>query len=1098
MCDFRLFISMLRFLMVCGLLCCQLLGYAQITTSSLSGLVTDGQENLPAATVIAIHESSGTRYTAVTNSRGYYQCQGMRPGGPYRVEISYVGYRKAIFTGIYLALGESYVCNAELEASLQLKEVVVKGGNPFFYDRKTGASTRIVAEDIRNLPKINRSLSDVLKLSPYATGNRFGGRDQRMNNISIDGANFNYNMGLDGAVLPGGGNPISIDALEEIQVNVAPYDVRLSNFIGGSVNAVTKSGTNEFRGTAYTFFRNERMRGNKVDGEDLGERPEEKRTIYGLSLGGPIVRNKLFFFVNGEFEDQPRPIHKWQLSTDGKEDAQRMISRVTESDMRRFSQDLSEMYGYNTGSWTDFCGGTEAWRMMARVDWNISEAHKLMIRYNNTSQQKTNNVVGGSLGIEGNPVSIYSMTFRNSTWKQIDRVSSLTAELNSRLGNRINNKLSASYTFNDANKRECNGEFPTVDIMKPDDAGDLKAFMNAGYDQHAWQNGITEKVWAVTDHVTVSAGNHTLMAGISFESQRVSNCYMRYGAGYYRYASYDDFVHKAAPVAFALTYSLTGEDRALAEVDYGQFSVYAQDAYDITPRLMLLLGVRMDVPFYMNERYENPSVSGYDFNGAAVNTARWPKAAPVFSPRIGFNYDVLGDNSLKLRGGTGFFNGRFPLVFLSKMQEGSGMLQNSVLITKASEAPELLEALAGGIRSREEILQEIAPRFPEYFALEPGAVNNIVTIDEHFKFPMVWKTSLAVDYELPLPFPASVTLEGMYIKDIHAVYQQDVNTIGLEDERMSRFSGADNRYRYPGNKEKRINEKINYAVLMKNTRKGYSYNLNAIVNLSPLPGLKIVGAYTYTQSKTLTNNVSNQVDNAWRQEPSVQGPNYQNLHNASYLISPHLVMAEASYTIRYAGAMSTMLSLYYRGEHPGNYSFLYSNDMNNDGINYDLMYIPRTREELNFQDQKVGNRVFTAEEQRTAFWDFVNANPYLRKHKGEYAEANGAYLPWLNRLDLRLMQRFQVKAGKTTNALELSVDIMNLGNLLNHSWGISKNISSSKLLQYKKVNADNEPVYTMNTIKEEGENVLPVAEFKSKYISDNCWQLQIGIRYIFN
>lgn len=1074
-----------------------LTSYAQVTTSSVSGLVSDdAKESLPGATVKAIHEPSGTRYGTVTNAQGSYHLQGMRTGGPYRIEISYVGYRNAVFTHIYLQLAENYSCNAVMQPSTELDEIVVVATASRFAGEKTGASTHITSSDINRLPNINRSLGDITKLSPYATGSGFGGRDQRMNNYSIDGANFNYSMGLDGAVLPGGGNPISIDALEEIQVSIAPYDVRQTNFIGASVNAVTKSGTNRFRGSAYTYLKNETLRGNKVEDFDLGERAEERRNIYGFSLGGPIIKNKLFFFVNGEYENQPYPMHKWKLSEDGKENAQNLISRVTDADMRQFSQDLKNMYGYDTGSWTDFDGGMKTYRAVARMDWNISEHHKMMFRYNYTSQQQDNNVYGPALNINGAPVSIYSMTFRNSTWKQSNNVTSLTTELNSRFGTSVNNKLLVSYTFNDGNKRECNGDFPTVDIMKPDDSGTDRAFMNAGYDQHAWRNGITEKVWAITDNISVQAGSHNLTAGLSFESQNVSNCYMRYGAGYYRYASYDDFRKKAAPVAFALTYSLTGQDKALSAVHYNQFSAYAQDDYSVSSRLKLVYGIRMDVPFYVNERYENPSIAEYEFNGTKLSTAHWPKATPLFSPRIGFNYDLLGNSTLKLRGGTGIFTGRFPLIFLSKMQEGSGMLQTTVSTTQKNDA--LLAALAGGIRTPQQVLSEIAPKFPDRFPTQPGAVNNIITIDRNFKMPQVWKTSLALDYHLPLPFLADLTLEGTYIKDLNAILQQNVNVIGLDDEKMSRFTGADDRYIYPGNVEKRVHPEITNAMLMTNTSKGYSYSLNATLNANPVRGLNLMAAYTYTRSRTLSNNASNQIDGAWQQEPSVQGANHLTLHNASYLNSPHRVIAQATYALNYNERHAISLSLFYSGQRNGNYSFLYANDMNNDGYIYDLMYIPRTKEELNFQDLTVGTKTFTATEQREAFWAFVNQDPYLKKHKGEYAGTSSAYLPWLNRFDMRLMREFRFKAGKSTNNLQLCLDILNIGNLLNSSWGVAKVAKVSQLLSLKGKTAAGEPVYAMTTLKEDGETVLPVESFMPSRISANCWQLQVGIRYIFN
>ena len=1080
-----------------GILCFSVCGFSQVTVSSVSGRISVGGELLPDVSVLAVHEPSGTRYGTMTNEEGYYQLKGMRSGGPYRIEISYVGYEQVVFRNVYLQLGETYVCNAQLKSATMLDEVVVKGGMSTFSSVKTGASTRITSAAIGRFPNISRNLNDLTKISPYSLGSGFGGRDQRMNNYSVDGANFNNNMGLDGSVLPGGGNPLSIDAIEEIHISIAPYDVKQSNFIGGAVNVVTKSGTNTFRGSAYTYLKNESLRGNSVDGFHLGEREKDARAVYGISWGGPIVQNKLFFFVNGEFDRAPYPIHKWSLSSNGKEDAVNKISRTTAEDMSRFSSDLKRLYGYDTGSWTDFGGNADSYRVLARIDWNINDSHKLMMRYNYVSNRQDKNVVGPALNISGNPVGQYSMSFRNSAWEQLNKVNSLTTELNSRLSGRVNNQLLVSFTFNDGNKRKCNGEFPTVDVMKPDESGVNRAYMNAGYDQHAWHNGITEKVWAVTDNVSIGLGNHDLTAGISFESQKASNCYMRYGAGYYRYDSYDNFVNQEAPVAFALSYSLTGKADALAEVHYEQFSFYLQDEWSVHPKLQLLCGVRMDVPFYVSHRYENPSIVGLKFNDTQLSTAYWPRRMPLFSPRVGFNYDVLGDQTLKLRGGSGFFTGRFPLIFLSKMQEGSGMLHTTVSTDKAGDP--LLAALAGGIRTAQEVLTKIAPRFPERFPTTPGTVNNVITIDRNFRMPQVWKSSLALDYRFPLSFPANLTLEGTYIKDVYAIVQQDKN---IDENKITRFAGPDNRYRYAGNTGKRINEDINYALLMTNSHKGYSANFNATINLTPFPNLDLMAAYTYTVSRTMTSNKSNQIEGAWQQEPSVMGPNYQTLHNAQYLASPHRVIAQLGYRVEYAREhLATSFVLFYEGQRGGTYSYLYDKDMNNDGVNYDLLYIPRTREELNFADKKVGDRTYTAEEQREAFWQFVNQDEYLKRRKGKYAQAYGAYLPWLHRFNVRLAQDFKLKIGKQANTLRLSLDIMNIGNLLNDSWGLEKGLAASNgadLLRCTEINDQGEPVYMMSTIKENETDILPYKTFIENRTSDNCWQLQIGIHYIFN
>lgn len=1075
---------------------------AQVTTSSLEGQVTDGREPLIGATIMALHNESGTRYTCVTNSKGYFSLSGLRVGGTYTVEASYVGHQKAVITNVCPNLSESYQLNIVLKTSAMLDEVTVKGKVSRFAGDKTGAVTHIREYRWLTLPNLSRSITDMATLSPYAQGTRFGGRDQRQNNYTVDGANFNYNMGLDGAVLPAGGNPISIDALEELQVSIAPYDVRQSHFIGGAVNAVTKSGTNRFNASAYSYFRSEHLRGNKVEGEDLGERLEDRRNIYGFTLGGPILKNKLFFFVNGEYEHVPKPIHKWHTSTNGVMDQQNLISRTTAEDMEAFRQALINKYGYNPGSYTDFSGVNDTYRLMARLDWNISDRHRLMVRYNYTSNKTDNNVVGAAFNLNGNPVSKYSMSFRGSCWRATNSINSWTTELNSRIGDFCSNQLIASYTANNANKRTPLGStFPTIDILAPDETGKMFGYMNAGNDQHVWNNGIEEKSWSVSDNFTLPLGSHKMMVGVSYESTVASNCYMRYGAGYYRYNSLEDFKNDAAPVAFGISYSLTGKERALSDVHYDEFSVYAQDDWNVTPRLKLIYGVRMDMPFYRNERYSNPKISEYDFNGTRLSTTAWPKSLPLVAPRAGFTYDVFGDKSLKIRGGIGVFNGRFPLIFLSKMQEASGMLQHTYTTINDRK---VLDALAGGILNREETIEMLQKQFPEKFPREKEAsISNIVTIDRKFKMPQVWKASLATDYQLPFPFPADITLEGTYVKDINAMLYRDVNIRPADDETMGRFNGVDQRLRYPGNTEKRIYENINYALLMTNTNQGYSYTLNTTLNAEPISNLNVMIAYTYTRSRVISNSSSNQVDNAWRQEPAVDGPNYQVLHNSLYMSSPHRLMGLASYRFEFLRHLGTQVSLYYEGMHAGNFTYKFSNDMNNDGVAQDLLYIPADRAELDrfhFQEYKSGERTFSAQEQREAFWAFVNQDPYLKKRKGKYTEAYGSYLPWFNRLNLRLVQDVHINGEKSSHILQVSLDIMNIGNLFNSSWGCQQDAGAcnkGNLLQFIKTNENNEPVYTFPSITVDDSPQLPTRTAWVSHKTSQCWQMMIGVKYIF-
>lgn len=1083
-------------------LCCAIAGRAQVTTSSISGIATDSEGTLPGAVITAIHMPSGTRYVGVTNTEGAYRIEGLRSGGPYRVEASFVGHKHTVLQVGHLKLGAVHQCDVRLPEGSELAEVVIEGKAAL--QRKTGSTEHITSETIESIPVIDRWIDDITRLSPYFMGNTFAGRDQSTHNYSVDGANFNFNMGLDRGRLPADNRPISVDALEEVQIVHSAFDVKNSNFLGAAVNMVTKRGTNTFKGSAYTYFKNENLRGNKIDGEDLGEREREQRNIWGMTLGGPIIKDRLFFFVNAEYEHSPYPVYKWRHSADGKGDGESLVSRVTDEDMARFAGDLNRLYGWDPGSWTDYGGEDNVYRLLARIDYNISDHHHLMLRYNFTDKKKDNAVSGG--GLVGTPASVYSQTYAGSMYSRQDNVHSLTAELNSSFGRNMNNVLRAGFTFNNANNRESDAGFPTIEIQKTDEGGVNRPFLNAGYDQHAYKNGVKERSWNIEDNFTMLLGKHFLTLGTSFESVNTYNSYMRYGAGYYRYNSYDDFLNGAAPSAFAMSYSLTGDDRPKAEVGYRRWALYAQDEWRVNPRLQLLYALRMDLPIYTKHRYENPSVAELDFNGERLNTANWPKTRPAFSPRFGFNYDVLGNGHLIVRGGTGIFTGRFSLIYLSKMQENSGMLQNMVQFT-GNHA--VLPYLAGGVRTPEQILTEVVPGLPDNlksnFPTQPGAKNNLVSIDRNFKMPQVWKSTLAADYKLPLPFDAVFTVEGTFAKDINAITAYDAN-IDTEKIEATHFGGNDNRIFYPGATNKRIHTDNGFAYVMTNTSKGYSASMMTQLKANPVDNLWLMAAYTYTVSKTLNSMPSNQID-GWdcKNQASVNGFNYLEMQNARYIASPHRLIASASYKVNYArNHASTMVSLFYEGRKQGSYGYTYSQDMNNDGIKgNDLLYVPATKDELLFKDiVKSGNVVFTAEEQREAFWAFVNQDKYLSSRKGQYTENFGAFNPWLNRFDLKLVQEFQVKVGKNNNRLQVMLDIYNVGNLLNNKWGVRKvayeGVATQPLTRVG-VDADNTPIYNMTTYTDkEGVTRLIDHTFIPYLNTSCCWQMQIGVRYIFN
>lgn len=1081
--------SIKQLLLIIVALCCTVAASAQVTTSGINGLVADASESLVGATVMAVHVPSGTTYSTVTNDKGRYAIQGMRTGGPYTITVSYVGYKEQTFTNITLSLGETSVFNANMsEDAAQLGEVVIATKGSKFVGTKTGASTNISASQMETLPSVSRSVSDVTKLSPYAgSGNSFAGLDSRMNNITIDGANFNNNFGLSSATMPGGGNPISLDAIEELQVNIAPFDVRQSNFIGAGMNAVTKSGTNTFRGSAYTYFRNENLRGNKIAGYDLGERPKEQNNVYGFTLGGPIVKDKLFFFVNGEYDSAPKPIFKWRLSEDGVGNDANLISRVTANDMEQFAQVLRDKYNYDPGSYTDYNAGTFTKKLLARIDWNINNSNRFTMRYNYTGNKYTNPTsqsMPGSRTQHGH-YSSASLPFRNSCYDMNNTVHSLTAELNTAINSAMSNQLLGTFTFIGDKRGSDSKEFPMVDILKD---GDM--FMSAGYELYTYNNAVTNNIWTLTDNFTWNLNKHSLTAGLSYEHQYFANSFMSSGLGYYRYDSYDDFVNGAAPSVYSLTYGYNGVDAPKAELSFGQFSAYVQDVWNITRNLKVTGGLRVDVPTYLNSLQENKAISALTFvDGQTLNTSLWPKTRPLFSPRLGFNWNATGDNRIVVRGGTGIFTGRMPFVFFTNMPTNSGMLQNTVTITD----PTVLASLAGGVKDKNTVMQTLPDYFPQTAS---GNIKNsaVAGIDRNFKLPQIWKNTLAVDMHLPLPFSNMLTLEGMYAKNINAVRQINVNMISTSDEKVTTFNGPDNRHLYPGGTSNRVVSDLTGAYLLTNTSRGYSYSLNATLNMEPIDNLHLMMAYTHTASKEVSGNPGAQPYELWQNTPTVDGGNVLPLRNSQYL-TPDRLIASVSYRVSYAKHFATTVSLFYTGASAGNYSYTYQNDMNQDGVNNDLIYIPKTKDELTF----VEKNGFTAQEQADAFWAFVCQDPYLSKHKGRYAEAYSARYPWVHQFDLKIVQDFHLQVGKNKNTLQLSLDMLNIGNLLCDKWGVVKiPTNSGSLLRYEGVTADNTPTFSMYYTKVDGKNTLPTTTFDYQKNSSSCWQIQIGVRYIFN
>ena len=1098
------------FLLVVTLLTLSLSAVAQITTSSMAGKVTfddaNGEEVI-GATVVALHEPSGTRYTAVTNASGRFTIQGMRTGGPYEVTVSYIGYQPSVVKGVVLQLAETYNLAISIsEDATQLAEVVVSGRASKFAAEKTGASTNINNSQIANLPTVSRSITDVTRLSPYGgNGMSFAGADGRTANFTVDGANFNNNFGLS-SNLPGGGNPISIDAIEELQVVISPFDVRQTNFIGGGVNAITKSGTNTYKGTAYVYHKNENMQGDAVERQQIsGAREKSQTTTYGFTLGGPIIKDKLFFFVNGEMIKIPTVVNRWRGSdADNPADPNNYVSRTTNADLAAVSNYMSKKYGYNTGSWTDFPADESNYKLLARLDWNITDRHHLALRYNYTKNNVWNNPnassMDGGTRMAGGRVSQYSMSFANSMYSMENVVHSWSIDLNSRLTDNLSNQFLFTLSKLDDIRGTDSSEFPFIDITK-----DGNNYMALGLELFTWNNAVHNTIWNFKDDVTYYMGKHKIMAGITFEHQMADNQYMRNGTGYYRYNWEDGMsveeLFNQTPEIFCLTYGYDGESAPAARVQFNRPGIYGQDDWNINDKFKLTYGLRIDGLFFTNsDLMTNNAIKALDYEGRHIDTGKWPDNSITFSPRLGFTYDVFGDKSLKVRGGTGLFSGRLPLVFFTNMPTNGGLVQYQAQIN-AANAKKMgfsMDEFAGGpMTSISQMLSKLQSLgYPMTVSPEDGTVpSSICGVDPDFKMPQVWKTSVAIDYQIPVSFPFTATVEAIFNKTINGVCISDwaIPSVGG----FARFNGIDNRPIYPSGF--RTNTK---AFMLENTSKGYGWSANVTLNAQPAEWLSLMAAYTHTVSKEITGMPGSAAESAFTYVPTVEGPNNIRLHNSQY-VTPDRLVASATLHDKCGNHYSFIYEAW-RGGY--NYSYMMQNDMNSDGYNYDAVYIPNDNE----VGVGTGEFRFVSQDDMTRFMDYVHNDSYLSNHQGEYSEPYSVYSPWVHRIDFGYKHDFKVNYGKTKHCLQLSFDMKNVLNFFNSAWGVQKYLNpaigwgvqkylnpaigqEARILKYEGVDAQGYATFsTPSSISGATETWTP------NYALSQCWYASVGIKYFFN
>lgn len=1074
---------------VLGVLVASAAGAQGVTTAAIAGTVT-GQGNAPlvGAIIAATHIPSGTKYGTITRADGRFYLGAMRVGGPYEVTVRAIGFEPKTLSGINLELGVTtdlvFTMNPTL-VRLEAVAITAEGGQ--LSSARTGASTTVSGDALSTFPTIGRTITDFTRLTPQATGfGSFAGLDNRFNNISVDGSYFNNSFGLSGQ--PGGRtgvSPIPLDAVDQLQIAIAPYDVRQGNFTGAGVNAVTKSGTNQFSGSIYTVQRDQSLVGHKV-----GDAPFDPGTFnfkqFGARLSGPIVRNKLFFFANYEGDGFKTPGTTFLANTGG-QPVGGNTTRVLASDMTAMSTFLKQKFNYDTGPFAGWNLETPSSRIIAKLDWNVNDKNKASLRYIQLDSRSDNPVSNSSsLGFGSRRDNTNSMSFQNSGYAIMENIRSLVAEWNSQLTSRWSNNLIAGYTKNDESRKyKSNTLFPVVDILQ-----DGVTYMNFGFEPFTPANQLRYKTVQFQDNLTYSRGRHDFTIGVSGQQYHSDNVFYPGSQSVYVYNSLADFYTDAndylanpnrttSPVTlnrFQVRYNnIPGQTEPLQPLDVTYLGAYAQDEWRITKGFKVTVGLRVDVPSFKNTALDNPAADAMTFrdeygNPVKYRTDKLPDATPLISPRFGFNWDVTGDRSTQIRGGSGVFTGSPPYVWISNQIGQNGILTGFDDIRNTKTRP---------FNPNPDTYK------PKTVTGAPAATYELNFTNPNYKFPQIWRSDIGIDKKLP--WGVIGTFEYLYSRDVNGQYYINANLPAAQ----SAFTGADKRPRWTSN---RIQSNITAAYVLKNQNVGWSSNTSVSLEKAFQNGLYVKTAYNYGVTRN-TIDPGSIAGGSWTNNAMPADPNNPGVGYSSN--SPgHRFITAVSYKRDFFGFGETGFSLFAESITQGNTSYTFSGDANGDAASFnDLIYIPKDQSEMNFEQYTASGVTFTVQQQKDAWEAYIKQDPYLSKHRGQYAERGAAFLPRLVRADVSVTQDLSRMVRGTRNSFQARLDILNFTNMINSNWGVSDRFVTNTPLIPRGADANGALLYRLRNI---GSSLLPPQTYQRNAGLSDVYRMQLSFRYNFN